>query len=38
MSIRLELVGDEAAGGDLDRPFPRALQQVEDRLASGREA
>ena len=32
---RLELVGDEAAGRDLDRPFPRALQQVEDLLASG---
>ena len=25
---RLELVGDGAAGGDLDRPFPRALQRV----------
>ena len=35
---RLELVGDEAAGGDLDRAFPGALQQVEDFLASGREA
>jgi hypothetical protein len=35
---RLELVGDRVAGRDLDRPFPGALQQVEDLLASGREA
>ena len=35
---RLELVGDEAAGGDLDRALPGALQEVEDLLASGREA
>jgi hypothetical protein len=33
---RLELVDDKAAGRDLDRPFPRALQQVEDLVASGR--
>jgi hypothetical protein len=30
--------GDGAAGRDLDRPFPGALQQVEDLLASGRKA
>jgi hypothetical protein len=35
---RLQLVGDGAAGRDLDRPFPGALQQVEDLLASGRKA
>jgi hypothetical protein len=35
---RLELVGDGAAGRDLDRPFPGALRQAEDLLASAREA
>jgi hypothetical protein len=35
---RLELVGDGAAGRDLDRPFPGAFQQVEDLLASGLQA
>ena len=35
---RLELVGDEAAGGDLDRAFSGSFQQVEDFLAAGREA
>jgi hypothetical protein len=35
---RLELVGDEAAGRDLDRALPGSFQQVEDFLATGREA
>lgn len=34
---RLELVGDGAAGCNLDRALPGALQQVEDFLATGRE-
>jgi len=35
---RLELVGDEAAGCDLDRALPGPFQEVGDFLAAGREA
>jgi hypothetical protein len=35
---RLELVGDEAAGCDLDRAFSGSFQEVKDFLAAGREA
>ena len=34
----VELVGDEAAGRDLDRALAGALQQVEDFLAAWRKA
>ena len=35
---RLELVGDEASGCDLDRALSGSFQEVEDFLATGREA
>ena len=35
---RLEVVGDEAAGGDLDRAAARVLDEADDRLAGRGEA